>query len=281
MYLLFFVLHIMFSITTALSVKFDIMTDKIDIISSSYEPNILDYMVDLSFYRMDVLPARFLTFAVKACKHVALYASSSDTNDSSKPLYEIAIGSHQNTKTYVRRRNDASLQTSSRITEESKTDNILNCAEYRLFWISWEAGSVKVGSGNRVGENVIVSLIDPDPLTVQSFGIMTVTKVVGEWKVDIPVKVNFTGYYTSCEAPGKRAVLLSLGDVSSSVQECATMCSQLNSCAVFNYQNQYKRCELLSFGKDPLSDVPKSNAVGWQYYAKCYDGNEACFGCLY
>ncbi|XP_063447521.1 thrombospondin-1-like [Mytilus trossulus] len=95
------------------------------------------------------------------------------------------------------------------------------------------------------------------------------------------VKDNFTGYYTSCEAPGKRAVLLSLGVVSSSVLKCATMCSQINSCAVFNYQNQDKRCELLSVGTDPLTEVPKSVAVGWQYYAKCYDENEACFGCCF
>ncbi|XP_063447519.1 C3 and PZP-like alpha-2-macroglobulin domain-containing protein 8 [Mytilus trossulus] len=238
-------------------------------------------MVDLSFYRMDVLPTRFLTFEVKACFGAKFYASSSDTKDSTKPLYEIAIGSHHNERTIVRRRNDASLQASSRITEQSDTQNVLSCNENRPFWISWEAGSIMVGSGNRVGENVLVSLTDPDPFTVKVLGIMTGSKVIGEWKVYIPVKDNFTGYYTSCEAPGKRAVLLSLGVVSSSVLKCATMCSQLNSCAVFNYQNQYKRCELLSVGTDPLTDVPKSVAVGWQYYAKCYDENEACFGCFF
>ncbi|VDI52573.1 Hypothetical predicted protein, partial [Mytilus galloprovincialis] len=94
---------------------------------------------------MDVLPASILTFEVKACKHMALYASSSDTKDSTQPLYEIGIGSHHNTKTYVRRRNDALLQTSSWITEQSYTDNVLNCAQYRLFWISWDAASLMVG----------------------------------------------------------------------------------------------------------------------------------------
>ncbi|CAC5399918.1 unnamed protein product [Mytilus coruscus] len=274
-------LNILFSITKALSVKYDIMTDEISIISSSYEANILDYMVDLSFYRMDVLPARCLTFEVKACKHVALYASSSDNKDSTKPLYEIALGSHHDTRTYIRRRNDASLQTSSRITEQSYTDNVLNCGEYRPFWISWEAGSIMVGSGNVVGDNVIVSWIDPDPFIVKSLGILTLDKEVGEWKVFIPVKDNFTGYYTSCEAPGKRAVLLSFGNVSSSELQCSTMCSRLNTCAVYNYKNQDKRCELLSVGTDPLTDVPKSPATGWQYYAKCYDENEACFGCFF
>ena len=162
------------------------MTDKIDIISSSSEANILDYMVDLSSYRMDVLPARFLTFEVKACKHVALYASSSDNKNSTKPLYEIAIGSHHNTRTHVRRRNDASLQASSRITKQSDTQNILNCNAYRPFWISWEAGSIMVGSGNVVGENVIVSWINPDPFSVKSLGIVTLDNVDGEWKVFIP-----------------------------------------------------------------------------------------------
>ncbi|XP_071132690.1 uncharacterized protein [Mytilus edulis] len=281
MYLIILRLSIFFSITKALSVKFDIMTDEIDIISSISEANILDYMIDLSSYRIDVLSARFLTFEVKACKHVALYASSSENKDSTKPLYEIVIGSHQNTMTLVRRRNDASLQTSSLITKQSNSQNILNCNVYRPFWISWEAGSIMVGSGNGVGENVIVSWIDQAPFSVKSLGILTLDNEVGEWKVFIPVKDNFTGYSTSCEAPGKRAVLLSLGVVSSSLLQCSAMCSQLNTCVVYNYQKQYKRCELLSVGTDPLTNVPKYLATEWQYYAKCYDENDACFGCFF
>ncbi|CAC5419485.1 unnamed protein product [Mytilus coruscus] len=257
------------------------MTDSIAITNSKLEANILDYMVDLSSYRMDVLPARFLTFEVKACKFVALYASSSDNKDSTKPLYEIAIGAAHGKKTFIRRRNDASLQESSIVTEESFINNVLNCNEYRPFWISWEAGSIMVGSGNVVGDNVIVSWIDSDPFIVKRLGIFTARKQVGEWKVFIPVKENFTGHYTSCEEPGKRAVLLSLGVFSSSELQCSTMCSQFNTCIVYNYQNQDKRCELLSFGTDPLTDVPKLPAVGWQYYAKCYDENEACFGCFF
>ena len=162
------------------------MTDEIDISSSVSQANILDYIVDLSSYRMDVLSARFLTFQVKACKNVALYASSSDNKDSTKPRYEIIIGSHHNKMTIVRRRNDASLQASSRITKHDNTQNVLSCNENRPFWISWEAGSIMVGSGNRVGENVLVSLIDPDPFTVKSLGILTLYKEVGEWKVFIP-----------------------------------------------------------------------------------------------
>ncbi|CAG2197162.1 NUP49 [Mytilus edulis] len=190
---------------------------------------------------MDVLPTRFLTFEVKACKHVALYASSSDNKDSTKPLYEIAIGAAHDTRTFIRRRNDASLQESSRVTKQQYIENMLNCSEYRPFWISWEAGIIIVGSGNVVGDNVIVSWIDPNPFIVKSLGILTLDMEVGEWKVFIPVKDNFTGYYTSCEAPGKRAVLLSFGVFSSRELQCSTMCSQLNTCVVYNYNNQDKR----------------------------------------
>lgn len=49
---------------------------------------------------------------------------------------------------------------------------------------------------------------------------------------------------------------------------------------MINVSYTYNRCELLSVGTDPLTDVPKSLAVGWQYYAKCYDEKEACFGCF-
>lgn len=49
---------------------------------------------------------------------------------------------------------------------------------------------------------------------------------------------------------------------------------------MINVSYTYNRCELQSVGTDPLTDVPKSRAVGWQYYAKCYDEKEACFGCF-
>ena len=43
--------------------------------------------------------------------------------------------------------------------EEPSSGN-LNPSEYKSFWISWEAGSYKVGRGQSVGEDLILEWDD-------------------------------------------------------------------------------------------------------------------------
>ncbi|VDI11844.1 Hypothetical predicted protein [Mytilus galloprovincialis] len=121
-----------------------------------------------------------------------------------------------------------------------------------------------VGSGNVVHDSVRASWKDQDPFKVKCFGVTTLADVVGHWKLYIPVKDNFTGYFNNCQDPDIRAVLLSLSVVSSTKLRCAMLCSQLNTCAVFNYHDQDKSCELLSFGMDPLTYFLTVIASGWE-----------------
>ncbi|XP_052059522.1 uncharacterized protein LOC127700100 [Mytilus californianus] len=92
---------------------------------------------------------------------------------------------------------------------------------------------------------------------------------------------NSTGYFNSCQEPDKRVVLLSLGIFSSEKLPCAVMCAQLNTCVVFKYHNQDKRCELLTFGTDLLIDDPKPTEAGWIYYTESYAGKKTCDGCFF
>lgn len=46
------------------------------------------------------------------------------------------------------------------------TPKILDASTFRSFWISWEDGSIVVGQGNVVGQNVIMKYTDATPSRV-------------------------------------------------------------------------------------------------------------------
>ncbi|CAC5407835.1 unnamed protein product [Mytilus coruscus] len=134
-------------------------------------------------YGIDVKSATSLKFEVKACKNVAVYASSSGIKDSSKPLYEIGIGAAHDTAVQIRRRNDASLKFGSSVTTVINIENVLDCNKYRPVSFSLEAGNIMIGSGNVVGEDTIGILTDPDPFNVKCLGVLTLDNVAGEFKI--------------------------------------------------------------------------------------------------
>ena len=48
----------------------------------------------------------------------------------------------------------------------SATEGILNCTEYKSFWITWKEGKIHVGSGGVVGQKAFMSYVDPNPYDV-------------------------------------------------------------------------------------------------------------------
>ena len=178
----------MYIFFTALSVEYTIVTANVSVVDCSLEANILDYIVDLRPYGLDSLLSRSFIFEVKACKQTVVYLSSSDIMDSAKPLYEITIGSNENTTVRIRRRSDASLQPSSIISIPRYISNIVSCIIYKPFWITWEAGRIMIGLGNIINEFVTSALMDQNPFEVKSFGVSTLTDIVGHWKISLPGK---------------------------------------------------------------------------------------------
>jgi len=48
----------------------------------------------------------------------------------------------------------------------ASTLKILNINEFRMFWVSWSDGVIKVGTGSIVGQNTFMSYVDPKPSPV-------------------------------------------------------------------------------------------------------------------
>ena len=88
--------------------------------------------------------------------------------------YEIVIGGWINKKSVIRKCDQCKYS-------KSFDHSPLKADEYRPFWISWEGGLIKVGSGKQPN-GVFLEWQDPDPIPVNYIGIRTGWGSTGSWK---------------------------------------------------------------------------------------------------
>ena len=115
-------------------------------------------------------------FSVKACTdaHVAL---SEVPGLFTTKTYEIIIGGYSNAYSKIRLGRDIDLKT-------EYTQNILNCNEFRYFWVSWKDGIIEMGAGLVVGSGQVIRYQNPEPFLINGFGISTVEVTDGVWRID-------------------------------------------------------------------------------------------------
>ena len=65
---------------------------------------------------------------------------------------------------------------------QTKTPDVVDCREMRPFWISWEAGLIRAGTGNLRDENILLEWRDPEPIGVGLVAISTGFGNTGEWQ---------------------------------------------------------------------------------------------------
>ncbi|CAG2232122.1 unnamed protein product [Mytilus edulis] len=96
---------------------------------------------------------------------------------SKENYYEIAFGSDHNFKLRVRRLHQQ--------VESYKLMHagVLDCNEYKAFWISWINGSISIGKGVDRCQNEVLSWHDPNSFSIKSIGVMTGYGSTGEWLV--------------------------------------------------------------------------------------------------
>ncbi|XP_071166077.1 uncharacterized protein [Mytilus edulis] len=119
--------------------------------------------------------------------------------------------------------------------------------------------------------------------TVRGIGIYTNQEYIGEWKVQIEVLNKlFDGNFLQCSTNYK-VVLDILLSKKTSLLQCAIMCDMLPSCIGHNYHYQSFSCEQLAFspGHGIITEIPKKQEDGWEFYTKCYKYNRACLWCYF
>ena len=75
-------------------------------------------------------------------------------------------------------------ETDSTVFAEVDTPNILDCNEFRRFWVSWTPTTISVGSGWPF-ENMFLTYTNPSGLKdIQAVAVTSWEYYEGEWEVD-------------------------------------------------------------------------------------------------
>ena len=90
-----------------------------------------------------------LIFDVTACSDAYVTVSETLGALSQSPAYDILIGADGNQATKLMNRTTGDVITSQ------NTSNILNCSDFRSFWVSWANGFIQIGHGSKVNLEVI------------------------------------------------------------------------------------------------------------------------------
>ena len=118
-----------------------------------------------------------LTFSVRACNdaHLGLF---SILQNSTSPMYEIAIGVQSNTHSAIRQ---SPLGPDEALVS---TPDVLSCAIFRAFWVTWQDGYIQVGRGTVTGANVFMEWEDTEySVTVEAVSLSTGWGASGEWQL--------------------------------------------------------------------------------------------------
>lgn len=126
----------------------------------------------LSTYGMDHLVVR-----VKAA-HDAHLVFSDTMGDENANVYEVVLGSHDNTNSLMRR----CVYCENEVWEN--TPDVVNSEEFRYFWFRWTNQMLQVGRGSIVGDQAFMDLGKEDHPTIIGVGLSTGWGSSGEWHVN-------------------------------------------------------------------------------------------------
>ena len=131
-----------------------------------------------------------IVFRVQACRdaHVAL---SEFFNNVHTRTYEIVIGGNGNTNSFIR---DYATGV-----EKLKVDtpNIMDCNNYRAFWVKWESsGRITVGHGAIFGNSTFLDWMDDEKRMFKGLTISTWDNATGFWDFSFLQGVCLSQYIT-------------------------------------------------------------------------------------
>ena len=135
------------------------------------------YGYDLAWF---VVHLNFFTFKVRACSEVRLILAEDPfvSSATSTRVHEVVVGGWQNTKSVIYKDT-----INNETVVETATPRILNCNEFREFWIQWQTdGNISVGEG-AVGTGEFLRYTDPDPHPIHSVSISTGEGSSGQWQI--------------------------------------------------------------------------------------------------
>jgi len=128
---------------------------------------------------LGVSKAVTFTVAAKNDAHIGFFTSSAMSKN---PMYEIVLSGWGNTQSVLRRSNQG------RNLVTKATRGMLNRGRNTQFWADAKNGLLRVGTGKTIGQNTLMQWKDPNPLNVNTVGVMTGWGSDAQWTVCAAVR---------------------------------------------------------------------------------------------
>jgi Farnesoic acid 0-methyl transferase len=115
-----------------------------------------------------------IVLRVQACQDGSIGLSELFNNVQTR-TYEVIIGGYGNQQSFIR-----DFESSTEV-QKVPTPGIMDCNNYRTFWISWANHNIKAGRGAVVGEAAFLDWTDPEQRVFRGLTISTWTNNPGWW----------------------------------------------------------------------------------------------------
>jgi Farnesoic acid 0-methyl transferase len=121
-----------------------------------------------------ILEQSSIVFRVQSCRdaHVAL---SEMFNNIQTRTYEVIIGGYGNQNSFIR-----DLDTSTEV-QKVETPGIMDCNNYKAFWVRWADNKITVGRGTVIGQSSFLDWDDSERRNFQGLTFSTWTGSSGLW----------------------------------------------------------------------------------------------------
>ncbi|VDI68349.1 Hypothetical predicted protein [Mytilus galloprovincialis] len=187
-----------------------------------------------------------LIFQVYGCDNafIKLHASSSLLG----PNYNIIIGGWGNTRSQI-----SKTVTTEQLVDLYYYNHLMDCYSFQNFWISWQKGMIRVGSGNTLNYNVFLLYDDMCSFTIQEVVISTGWGTTLYW-IFHPQALTTqarSSSYDMIDASFVKSFDCPTFEVISTIKElvstrCAGKCRIIENCKGFQYNKVSEVCILLS-----------------------------------
>ena len=96
-----------------------------------------------------------------------------------KPYYLIIIGGWNNSRSTIETAVDEWVGKNTIAVYDKY--GLLSDSEYRDFWVTWEKGNIRVGTGNTTNMAFVLEWKDPCPFAIRNIAIKTVRNATVDW----------------------------------------------------------------------------------------------------
>ncbi|KAK6186260.1 hypothetical protein SNE40_008330 [Patella caerulea] len=223
----------------------------------AYTPDDKNYAFPLARKGFIITNITQLTFQVKACGNAHIFLQENEVADlDTDGNWVFALGSWGNSRSEI----IASVTSHSRFATHLEV--LMDCNEFRPFWIRWAGGLLELGKGSEYGIDTMSVHAIP-PLELNYAFILTGWGSDGCWNIDMPETILVSGWTVSANKKLLGSNVKSYR--TKSQQRCGYICMTPTEdlpcgCVEYSYNTLTKQCLVV----DESETSVIVTATGWR-----------------